>query len=111
MCIRRLVSIALGAGVSLALVLLLAGESRAQGFLPQSPDSMLQAAIDSLPGAPIVLTQALELAVQNDPLVTEAHAGVLAAKGTVRKEKGTFDPELFANLLRSGTDQPTASPF
>jgi outer membrane protein len=97
--------------LSLSLLLLVTGEGWAQAFLPASPESVLAATIDSIPGAPLALTQALDLAVQNATAVKEARAGVEAAQGAVRREKGTFDPELFANVLRSGSDQLTSSPF
>jgi len=108
---RFLYSFVFSVGVSFALWLFAAGESQAQAFLPSSPESVLAATIDSIPGSPLTLTQALDLAIHNDTAVKEAHAAVEAAEGAVRREKGTFDPELFANVLRSGTDQAAASPF
>ena len=97
--------------MSLAVTAFTARESGAQEFLPVNPESTLRAAIDSIPGAPLTLRDALALAVENDPAVKEARAGVEAAEGALRREKGTFDPELFANVLRTGEDSPTASPF
>jgi outer membrane protein len=108
---RPLYSFVLGFVLSGGFSFLIAGEGRAQAFLPTNPESVLAATIDSIPGSPLTLSQALDLAIQNDTAVKEAHAAVLAAEGAVRREKGTFDPELFANVLRSGEDQPTASPF
>ena len=106
---RFFYSCVLGVLVSLGFFVLSVEESQAQAFLPSNPESVLAATIDSIPGTPLTLVQALELAIQNDTAVKEARAGVLAAEGAVRRE--TFDPELFANVLRVGEDQPTASPF
>jgi len=110
---RFFYSCVLGVIVSLGFFVLSVGESQAQtqAFLPSSPESALAAAIDSIPGSRLSLAQALDLAIHNDTAVKEAQAAVVAAEGAVRREKGTFDPELFANVLRSGVDQPTASPF
>jgi outer membrane protein TolC len=43
--------------------------------------------------------------------VRDAEAAYLAARGTVRREKGFFDPELFFNLDYVDQQQPTASFF
>ena len=108
---RFFYSYVISLGMSFGFSVLMVGESHAQAFMPTSPESVLAATLDSIPGTPLTRAQALDLAIQNDTAVREARAAMVAAEGAVRREKGTFDPELFANVLRSGVDQPTASPF
>ena len=96
-----------------SILLGLPAGSRAEAppFLPSAPDSFLGATLDSIPGTPLELRRALELAAGNAPAVREAGAAVDAARGAVRRERGSFDPELFASVLRSSEAQPSASPF
>ncbi|HET9232598.1 MAG TPA: hypothetical protein VFP10_00475, partial [Candidatus Eisenbacteria bacterium] len=81
MSIRLSFAFIVGLGVSLSVALFGVRESGAQAFLPVNPESTLRAAIDSIPGVPLTLKDALGLAVENDPAVKEARAGVVAAEG------------------------------
>lgn len=76
-----------------------------------NPDSALQVKLTQIGGEQIRLEQATALALENASAVREARAQMLAAQGTVRREKGGFDPELFVSLEKSGNDVPTASFF
>lgn len=76
-----------------------------------NPDSVLAATLKQLQGAPLSLQQAMELALRQATTVRTAEAELRAAGGTVRRERGAFDPELFAELSKSGRDLPSASPF
>lgn len=76
-----------------------------------NPDSALQVKLAQIGGEQIRLERAVSLALENASAVREARARLLAAQGTVRREKGGFDPELFFSLERSGNDAPTASFF
>lgn len=79
--------------------------------LAANPDSAMVAALRQIEGEPLRLAEAISAALQNAPQAREAAAGWLAARGTLRKERGVFDPELFAEWTRAGSDVPSASPF
>ncbi len=85
--------------------------ARAADVLLENPDSTLAIAIKKVEGTPIRLEETLRLALLHDTSVREAEASMHAARGTLRHEKGAFDPELFFAADRIGTDQPSASPF
>jgi outer membrane protein TolC len=76
-----------------------------------SPDSALTIALSQITGAPLTLAEAEAAAMEQATDVREARGAFLAARGTMRSEKGAFDPELFAEISRNETDTPTASPF
>ena len=76
-----------------------------------NPDSALQVKLAQIGGEKIRLERAVSLALENASAVREARARLRAAQGAVRREKGSFDPELFLSLERSGNDTPTASLF
>ena len=109
-----------GRGIAAALALTLAalpdpgGSIRAQN-LPDlasiDPDSTLAAALAQLEGEPLSLSRAVDLALANATQLREARAVLAAAEGTLLREKGAFDPELFADLNRSRTETPSSSPF
>ncbi len=104
------------AGVSLALLIVVSFGAldvcRAQDPTAiMNPDSALAERLQMLRGAPLTLAQAQELALRNSTSVREAAASLRAAGGSVRKERGAFDPELFAEIVKTGTDMPSASPF
>ncbi|HOX25373.1 MAG TPA: TolC family protein [Candidatus Krumholzibacteria bacterium] len=81
------------------------------GDVPANPDSALAVALAALPGEPISLETALAQAVANDTALEIARAGLLAASGVERRERGAFAPELFGEAERAGDSQPTASFF
>jgi len=75
------------------------------------PDSALAEMIAQLDGAPLSLADAVAEALARATDVGSAEARLAAARATVRREKGTFDPEIFADALHGSHDQPTASFF
>ncbi len=80
-------------------------------FSPANPDSMLADVLKHLPGASLSLAQAVAAARQGDTAGRIAAAELAAAAGSVRSEKGAFDPELFAETRWNSEHQPTASFF
>ncbi len=78
---------------------------------PFNPDSALQVILDQIEGTPLRLQQAVQHALNNATSVRVAEATYLAARGTVRREKGSFDPELFFSMNYQDQQQPTASFF
>ena len=76
-----------------------------------SPDSVLAAAIARLPGTPLDLEAAVNSALAEATAIREAEAGLRAAHGSLRREKGEFDPELFGSYETSGAEAPAATPF
>ena len=75
------------------------------------PDSALVVALKSIHGTPLGLQKAKEAALAQATSVQIAQAQVDVAAGVVQRERGTFDPEVFAELRRSGNDQAASSPF
>jgi outer membrane protein TolC len=76
-----------------------------------SPDSALVRALASIGGEDLSLADAATAALRHAPGVRQAVAGYLAARGSRMRERGAFDPELFATAQKSKEDQPNASPF
>jgi outer membrane protein TolC len=74
-----------------------------------SPDSALGVALARIEGEPLSLEEAIENALDFSTQVHEAEAVFRAAQGAERREKGTFDPVLFADLERREDNQPAAS--
>jgi outer membrane protein TolC len=62
-------------------------------------------------GEPLALEEAVTRALREATRAREAEAALRAAEGEVRRERGAFDPVIFAEIEVSNTDQPTASPF
>jgi outer membrane protein TolC len=93
------------------LVALPALPARAADILIDNPDSTLAIAIQKIQGTPITLEETIQKALVHETTVREAEAAMRAARGTLRHESGAFDPELFLDADRVGTDQPTASIF
>ena len=83
----------------------------AVGQPPANPDSALQVILESIEGTQLFLRRAVQHALNNATSVRKAEAAYLAASGSVRREAGSFDPELFFNLTHHDQDQPTASFF
>jgi len=76
-----------------------------------NPDSALRAILTNLEGAHLSLSGAIRQGLANATSVRRAEAAHLAAQGTVRRERGIFDPELFFNLDYEDDNIPTASFF
>jgi len=89
----------------------LVGSHDAAGQTPATPDSALEAILSSIEGTNMSLSTAVEHALNNATSVRKAEAVYLAAAGSVRREAGFFDPELFFNLNYQDLEQPTASFF
>lgn len=75
------------------------------------PDSALQVVLDSLPGTPLELQRAIDFALQNATSVRQAEALYLAVGGSVKRERGMFDPELYFSFNHVDQEQPAASVF
>jgi outer membrane protein len=87
------------------------GQFAAAQTQPANPDSALQSILEQLEGTPLPLQKAVEQALNNSTTVRSAEAAYLAARGTVRRESGAFDPELFFSLNYLDQQEPTASFF
>jgi outer membrane protein len=74
-------------------------------------DSALSQGLARIEGEPLALEQALLAAVEGSTDARIARAELDAARGALRRERGGFDPELYGELNRSSSDQPTASFF
>lgn len=103
-------------------LVVLTGAIHASGQPSRSPDPLpplAQAVLDSaitveladLPGAPLGLAEARAQALTGNTQVRIAAAVADAARGTVRREQGSYDPELYGEGDHRGNDQPTTSPF
>lgn len=75
------------------------------------PDSLMTETVRSIGGEPLALTHALERALEQSTDARAAEEAFLAAAAVVQRERGAFDPELFAAVERAGDEAPTASPF
>ena len=107
---RRIALSLIGLLGSLAL-LTARGAGGAEFTLETSPDSAIVMTLREIQGDPLDLDAAMAWALENATDVLRARAVRDAAQGEVRREKGAFDPEIFADIERSGDDQSTASPF
>lgn len=76
-----------------------------------NPDSSLQAILTGLEGSELSLSQAQQYALKNSTSVRRAEAEYLAYAGSLRRERGSFDPELFFKLNYEDIKEPTASFF
>jgi outer membrane protein TolC len=83
----------------------------ALGQTSASPDSALRAILDGLEGTPLPLQEAVQHALKHAASVRMAEAAYLAARGSVRRERGFYDPEVFFGLDHVDQEQPTASFF
>ena len=96
------------AGVLLVLLLrsnLLTAQTAA------SPDSVLISILRGMSGSSLTLQSAIDNAVANAPSVRQAEAQLQSAEGSLRKEAGAFDPELFFSLNHLDQKLPTATFF
>jgi outer membrane protein len=78
---------------------------------PSNPDSALLTIVRNLEGTPLTLDAAKHQAAMNSPAAKSAEAINAAAEGTVRRESGAFDPNLFLSWDYQDQEQPTASFF
>jgi outer membrane protein TolC len=76
-----------------------------------SPDSALQRTLQQIVGEPLQLADALSEALARSTAVQSVLAEVRAAGGSVRREQGAFDPELFGEVEHNVGDFPTTSFF
>lgn len=85
----------------------------AQAPLPaiSNPDSALGATLQTLEGAPLTLGEAIRIGLESSDDLGAARAATRAASGSLRRERGSFDPELFASGIWSGEEEPSSSPF
>ncbi len=92
--------------VFFSLPALLSGQTRTV-----NPDSALQKILEELSGTRLTLENALMAGQEKSTSVRQAEAVYRAARGTVRREKGFFDPVLFFSLNFEEVEAPTASFF
>ncbi len=78
---------------------------------PANPDSALRSILSEIKGTTLTLQQAIEYGLKNATSVRIAEAAYLASEGSVRREAGMFDPELFFSISHLDQQQPTASFF
>jgi len=76
-----------------------------------NPDSALKLALEAIEGTPLALSQAMDATLERATSVREAEAVLRAARGAARRERGAFDPELFASTNYREEDQPSAPLF
>lgn len=81
------------------------------GAMDANPDSALARALGRIGGEPLRLDDAVFAALRQASPVREAGAAVMAARGAGRRERGAFDPELFAEAGRTKEDRPAGSPL
>ncbi|HET9253478.1 MAG TPA: TolC family protein [Candidatus Eisenbacteria bacterium] len=75
-------------------------------------DSALAVMLQEIAGEPLSLDEAIRLALEGgSTLARRAAAELASARGTLRREHGAFDPELFADILRSDREIRTANVF
>jgi outer membrane protein TolC len=97
--------------IVLTSALVPAGFAGAQQNQFANPDSALRIALDEIEGSPLSLKDAVDLALERATSVRAAEAAYNAARGSLRREKGVFDPELFFSLNHYDDEFPTASFF
>ncbi len=87
--------------------------SRAPLRLPlgANPDSVLAEEIAKIPGTPLALEEGVQAALEQDTAIIEAEAVLRAAQGVVRREKGPFDPEVYASYDVDDQEAAASSPL
>ncbi len=93
-----------------AAIMLLASLAQGQ-TLSVNPDSSLQVFLKGIEGTHLTLEEAIRQGLANATAVRRAEASYDAALGTVRRERGIFDPELFFNMSYEDDAIPTSSFF
>ena len=76
-----------------------------------NPDSALQIILYNLTGEKLTLSQAEEYAKENSTSYKQAEARYMASLGSLRRERGKFDPVFFLNLNYNDQKIPAASFF
>ncbi|MEJ2614527.1 MAG: TolC family protein [Ignavibacteriaceae bacterium] len=76
-----------------------------------NPDSALQTILNNLKGKSLTLSQAREYASKNSASLKQSEAVYLGAKGSLKRERGYFDPEFFFNFNYESQKIPQASFF
>jgi outer membrane protein TolC len=76
-----------------------------------NPDSVLQSILDNIEGSRLSLSQAKEYALNNATSFRNAEAVYQASLGSLRKERGYFDPEVYFNLKYRDSREPASSFF
>ena len=74
-------------------------------------DSAVSAELANLPGATLTLAEARSLARTDATRVRLARAAVDAARGTLRSERGAYDPEVYGEGSHRDREEPAASFF
>jgi outer membrane protein TolC len=97
--------------IALTFALVRADSAGAQQNQPANPDSALRIALDELEGSSLTLKDAVAFGLERATSVRAAEAAYVASRGSVRREKGYFDPELFFSLNHYDDERPTASFF
>jgi outer membrane protein TolC len=105
----KLISLSLTANAVFGISLIFANSAIAQTV--SNPDSALIIALGNIEGARLSLTEAEQSASSSATSIHIAEAQNLGAHGSVRRERGAFDPELFINLSQNDQKEPTASFF
>jgi len=82
-----------------------------QPTLASNPDSALANALADIQGTPLSLADAVQAALKGSTTVLTAAAELRSARGVVRRERGAFDPELFADVNHVDQEQPSSSVF
>lgn len=76
-----------------------------------NPDSALAKLLNQIEGTPLSLEKAVALALEKATDIRQSKAQLDAARALVKRERGFFDPELFARLEFVDINQPSASFF
>jgi len=97
--------------IAIILILIFGLPVSANGQLKVNPDSTVQAILDNIEGSQLSLTEAREYALKNATSVRKAEAVYQASLGSLRRERGFFDPEVYFNLHYRDLREPTSSFF
>ncbi len=76
-----------------------------------NPDSALIRILNQIEGSEISLDEAVSSALDKSTEIRQNKARLDAARAVVQKERGAFDPELFARIEYLDQNQPSASFF
>lgn len=93
----------------LLIIFVLSFEVKAQTVI--NPDSALQTILNNLKGTSLTLAQAREYAEKNSASLKQSEAIYLAVKGSLKRERGYFDPEFFFNINYENQKIPQATFF
>jgi len=92
-------------------VLVVVGVLTAQDKAVQNPDSALAERLKQIKGERLSLDQAIQAAMEKSTEIQQAKAQLLSAQAVYKRERGIFDPELFARWQYINDQSPTASFF